>query len=67
MFYQFIFHKGYNMFDNAFEIEKQYNNCATIEIVTNSIFFNKAKIELTISEVHINCVLTMIRSDKFQM
>lgn len=55
------------MFDNDFEIEKQVKNNATIDIVTNSIFFNKIKIEMTLSDVHINSLLTMIRSDKFQM
>lgn len=55
------------MFDNDFEIEKQNSNSATIDIITNSIFFNKAKIEMTISVVHIDCLLTMIKSDQFQM
>jgi len=55
------------MFDNNFEIEKQQLYSATIDIETNSIFFNKAKIEMSVSEVHENCVLTKIKSDQFQM
>lgn len=55
------------MFDSDFDIEKQLNNTAVIDIVTNSIFFNKAKVTLSICEVHVNCVLCTICTDEFKM